>query len=48
MENLPAPQPGVAYIVSRVVAEAARGRDDLFIVDDAVRDGEGRIVGARV
>lgn len=47
VENLPAPQPWVAYIVSRVVAEAARGRDDLFIVDDAVRDGEGRIVGAR-
>lgn len=45
--GLPAPQPGVAYIVSRVVAEAARGRDDLFIVDDTVRDEQGRIVGAR-
>lgn len=47
VENLPPPEDGTAYVVSRVVAEAARGRDDLYIVDDTVRDAEGRIVGAR-
>ena len=47
VENLPPPQPGVYYVVSRVVAEAARARTDLLIVDDTVRDEQGRIVGAR-
>ena len=42
--DLPSPQPDTIYIVSRVVAEAAR-REDLYIVDDAVRDENGRIIG---
>lgn len=45
--GLPDPQPGVAYIVSRLVAEACRGRDDIFVVDDLVRDPQGRVIGAR-
>jgi hypothetical protein len=47
VENLPEPQPGTWYIVSAIVAQAAPGRDDLVIPDDAVRDEQGRIVGAR-
>lgn len=45
--GLPDPEPGTIYIVSRLVAEACRDRDDLFIVDDLVRDPEGRVVGCR-
>lgn len=44
--GLPEYQEGTIYIVSRVVAEAAR-RSDLYIVDDAVRDEAGRIIGCR-
>ena len=44
--DLPSPQLDTIYIVSRVVAEAAR-REDLYIVDDAVRDENGRIIGCR-
>lgn len=44
--DLPSPQPDTIYIVSRVVAEAAR-REDLYIVDDAVRDENGKIIGCR-
>lgn len=47
VENLPEPQPGMRFIVSRVVAEALPQRRDLLIPDDTVRDGEGRIVGCR-
>jgi len=44
--GLPDPAPDTLYIVSAVVAQAAR-RDDVVIVDDAVRDEAGRIIGAR-
>ena len=47
IENLPEPQEGVFYIVSALVAQAARDRDDLLIPDDLVRDEEGKIIGAR-
>lgn len=44
--GLPDYKEGTIYIVSRVVAEAAK-RPDLYIVDDAVRDDAGRIIGCR-
>lgn len=44
--GLPDPEPGTVYVVSAIVAQAVR-RDDVFIVDNAVRDAEGRIIGAR-
>lgn len=44
--GLPEYQEDTIYIVSRVVAEAAK-RPDLYVVDDAVRDSEGRIIGCR-
>jgi hypothetical protein len=46
--GLPDPQPGIYYVVSALVAQAAAGRrDDLLVVNDTVRDQEGRIIGCR-
>lgn len=42
--GLPDPEPGVLYIVSRMVAEAAPEREDLVFPDELLRDGEGRVV----
>jgi len=47
IEGLPEPELGVLLIVSRVVAEAARDRDDLLVPDDFVRDEQGQVIGAR-
>lgn len=44
--GLPDPAPDTVYLVSNIVAQAVR-RDDVLIVDDMVRDGEGRILGCR-
>lgn len=45
--GLPDQQPGIGYVVSALTAQAAKGRDDVFVTDDAVRDAEGRIIGCR-
>jgi hypothetical protein len=45
--GLPDPQPDTIFVVSALVAQAVPDRQDVFIVDDAVRDDQGRIVGAR-
>jgi len=47
VEGLPAPEDGVGLIVSRLVAEAVPERADVFAPGEAVRDGAGRIIGAR-
>jgi len=48
IEGLPDKADDTLYIVSRVVAEAAKGvRDDLVIPDDAVRDDKGVIIGCK-
>jgi hypothetical protein len=47
VQDLPAPQDGVFYVVSSLVANAAKDRQDLLTVDDAVRDASGNIIGAR-
>ncbi len=44
--DLPEAEENVIYIVSALVAQAA-GRSDVLMVDDTVRDSEGRITGAR-
>jgi hypothetical protein len=44
VENLPAPQDGTFYIVSRLVATAVN-RADVFCPGAAVRDEAGRVVG---
>jgi len=45
VDNLPEPQEGVYYIVSRQVMEAKPERNDLLIVNGAVRDDNGKIIG---
>lgn len=47
VSDLPDPQPDTIYVVSTLVAQAVRDRQDVFIVDDVVRDDQGRIIGAR-
>lgn len=47
IEGLPGPTPGTLYIVSSLVAAAARDRNDLLIPDDLVRDEQGKVIGAR-
>ena len=47
VSGLPDPQPDTIYVVSALVAQAVPERQDVFIVDDAVRDDQGRIIGAR-
>ena len=45
--GLPPVQDETWYIVSRIVAEAAKTRKDLLVPDETVRDEEGRIVGCK-
>ena len=48
--GLPDPQPNTFYVVSLITAQALKaiGRtDDILIVDAAVRDEEGHIIGCR-
>lgn len=47
VENLPGQQPGVIFVVSSLVAQRCRGREDVFIPNESVRDSEGRIIGCR-
>lgn len=47
VEGLPAPEPGKVYIVSSLVAQRCKGRDDVFIPNESVRDDKGRIVGCK-
>lgn len=49
VQGLPAPEPGVGYVVSAMVAAQVPYRDDVLSPgtgpgDNAVRDAEGRIV----
>lgn len=47
VEGLPQPQERTIYIVSSLVAQACKDREDIFIPDDVVRDDEGKIIGCR-
>lgn len=47
IENLPAPQPDTAYVVSAMVMNAVPGRTDLFAPGQAIRDDAGRIIGCQ-
>ena len=47
VENLPDPEEGIAYIVSALVLEAAKGRDDVYAPDTgptAIRNESGQIM----
>lgn len=43
--NLPTPLPGHWFVVSRIVADAAKGRKDLLVPDELVRDDNDVILG---
>lgn len=47
VKNLPDPEEGTIYIVSSLVAQRCRNRDDVFIPNESVRDSEGRIIGCK-
>ena len=46
-EGLPEPKENTIFIVSALVAGAVKGRDDLVIPNDTIRDDQGRIVGCK-
>jgi galactitol-specific phosphotransferase system IIB component len=44
--GLPEPKADTIYIVSAIVAQAISGkRNDVFIVDDTIRNEQGQIIG---
>lgn len=45
--DLPDPQDGIYYIVSRLVMSACPNRQDLLVPNDLVRDEAGRVIGCR-
>ena len=47
VEGLPEPKKDTYYVVSALVAGAAKNRNDLLIPNDIVRDDQGRIIGCR-
>lgn len=47
VEDLPEPVDSVFYIVSSLVASAAKGRDDLFVPGPLVRNKEGNVIGCK-
>lgn len=48
VSGLPEPKEGVAYVVSAIVAQAvADVRDDVYVVNDTVRNSEGVIIGCK-
>lgn len=49
LTGLPEPHDGVLYVVSVLAAQAAKavGRSDVLVVDQAVRDEQGRVIGCR-
>lgn len=47
VENLPNPDGETMYIVSALTAQACKGRTDVLITDNPVRDEQGRIIGCR-
>ena len=47
VENLPPQEDGMMIIVSALVASAAKGRDDLLVPGELVRDDGGNIVGCK-
>lgn len=47
VEGLPTPTEDVIYVVSSLVAQRCKDRNDVFIPNESVRDDNGRIVGCR-
>lgn len=47
VENLPSPEAGTYYIVSSIVAQSCKDREDVFVPNESVRDENGRIIGCK-
>lgn len=47
IENLPAPETDTIYIVSSLIAGRCKDRNDIFIPNESVRDGQGNIIGCK-
>lgn len=47
VDDLLAPMPNTVYIVSSLVAQRCKDRDDVFIPNETVRDEKGRIIGCK-
>ena len=47
VQGLPEPTKETIYVVSAITAQACPEREDVYIVDDSVRDENGRIIGVR-
>lgn len=47
VQGLPEPAKETIYVVSSITAQACPERPDVYIVDDSVRDENGRIIGVR-
>lgn len=47
VEGLPAETAETIYIVSSLVAQRCKGRNDVFIPNESVRDEAGRIIGCK-
>lgn len=47
VQGLPEPAKETIYIVSSITAQACPEREDVYIVDDSVRNETGRIIGVR-
>lgn len=46
MTGLSEPQADTIYVVSAIVAQAVSGkRDDVYVVDETIRNEQGQIVG---
>lgn len=47
VQGLPGPAKETIYVVSAITAQACPKREDVYIVDDSVRNEDGRIIGVR-
>lgn len=47
VENLPESEEDTIFVVSALTAQACKGRHDVYITDNPVRDEQGRIIGCR-
>ena len=47
VEGLPEAKANVVYLVSSLVAQRVKERNDVFIPNESVRDSEGRIIGCK-
>ena len=47
VQGLPEPAKETIYVVSSITAQACPEREDVYVVDDSVRNEDGRIIGVR-